>query len=72
MRLAILILFALCLSCATGSTQSMNDENAALTPAPNNPAELGLVRWERDFSAALTKGKKSEKPILLLFQEVPG
>jgi hypothetical protein len=38
----------------------------------SNPPELGRIDWSRDFDAAATSAKKESKPILLLFQEVPG
>jgi hypothetical protein len=34
--------------------------------------EVGTVRWQRDYDAALTAAKTSGKPVFLLFQEVPG
>lgn len=34
--------------------------------------ELGLVSWYRNYDEAVTASKKMDKPILLLFQEVPG
>lgn len=36
------------------------------------PPELGFVRWQRDHAAALAKAKEANKPVLALFQEVPG
>ncbi len=36
------------------------------------PVEVGTVRWQRDYEAALASAKKSGKPVFLLFQEVPG
>lgn len=36
------------------------------------PVELGQVKWHRDFDAGLAEAKRSGKPVLLLFQEVPG
>ena len=36
------------------------------------PVELGQVRWRRDFDAALAEARRDDKPVLLLFQEVPG
>ena len=39
---------------------------------PDNPIELGLVNWNRDYDAAMAKAKKLDKPLLILFQEVPG
>ena len=36
------------------------------------PVELGQVKWRRDFEAGLAEAKRTGKPVLLLFQEVPG
>ena len=44
----------------------------AQAPPPDQPTELGLVHWERDFDAALARSEATEKPIFILFQEVPG
>ena len=40
--------------------------------SPQNPVEVGDVRWGRDFDAALKKSAESGKPVLVLFQEIPG
>jgi len=40
--------------------------------AIKNPIEVGDVRWGRDFDAALENSAKTGKPILVLFQEIPG
>ena len=40
--------------------------------AVKQPVELGKVAWGRDLDEAVAKSKKSNKPIALLFQEVPG
>jgi len=40
--------------------------------ATNNPIEVGNVRWGRDFDAALKKSAEAGKPVLVLFQEIPG
>src|SRR6187551_2627078 len=40
--------------------------------AQNNPIELGDVHWLRSFEEAQIKSKKEGKPILILFQEIPG
>jgi len=37
-----------------------------------NPVEVGDVYWGRDFDAALKMSAESGKPVLVLFQEVPG
>lgn len=36
------------------------------------PVELGRVAWLRDHEAAFAAARGSGKPVLLLFQEVPG
>ena len=40
--------------------------------AVKQPVELGKVAWGRDLDEAVAKSRKSNKPIALLFQEVPG
>ena len=37
-----------------------------------NPVELGTVKWGRDFEAAQRLARSGTKPLLVLFQEVPG
>jgi hypothetical protein len=37
-----------------------------------NPIEVGDVRWGRDFDAALANSARTGKPVLVLFQEIPG
>ncbi|MEM9378324.1 MAG: hypothetical protein AAGB93_00145 [Planctomycetota bacterium] len=36
------------------------------------PRELGAVDWGRKLEPALASAKESGKPVLLLFQEIPG
>ncbi|MCB0549525.1 MAG: thioredoxin family protein [Phaeodactylibacter sp.] len=38
----------------------------------NSPEELGKVRWLRDFETGLERASLEDKPVFLLFQEVPG
>ena len=45
---------------------------ASLPPDPEQPIELGLVHWERDYDAALARARTEGKPVFVLFQEVPG
>ncbi len=40
--------------------------------AQTNPVELGDVHWLRNLDQAKEKSNKSGKPILILFQEIPG
>ena len=44
-------------------------EDGDLYPGPR---ELGRVHFSRDFAATLAAAKKSGRPVLALFQEVPG
>jgi hypothetical protein len=37
-----------------------------------NPIEVGDVRWGRDLETALENSAKTGKPVLVLFQEIPG
>lgn len=43
-----------------------------VSAGPGNPEELGEVHWLRDMKSAKEESLKSDKPILILFQEVPG
>ncbi len=38
----------------------------------NKPVELGQVDWIRNYDEASAKAKQQNKPLLVLFQEVPG
>ena len=40
--------------------------------ADEPPIEFGAVAWGRELEPALAAASKAEKPVLLLFQEVPG
>jgi hypothetical protein len=39
---------------------------------PAAPAELGRVAWTRNYDEALQAARASKKPMLVLFDEVPG
>ncbi|MEO1272508.1 MAG: VPGUxxT family thioredoxin-like (seleno)protein, type 2, partial [Myxococcota bacterium] len=39
---------------------------------PEQPVELGRVAWGRDLEGALAASRRSGKPVLVLFDEVPG
>ncbi len=45
---------------------------ASITAQAPTPVEHGLIGWERDFAAAQARAKSSGRPMLVLFQEVPG
>ena len=38
----------------------------------DQPEELGLVHWQRNLDAGQAEAQKTGKPLLILFQEVPG
>lgn len=40
--------------------------------ATENPAELGLVHWRRGLQSAQAEARRTGKPLLVLFDEVPG
>ena len=44
----------------------------SFTYANNNPVELGKVNWLRNYDKALQVAENKNRPIFLLFQEVPG
>lgn len=43
-----------------------------LVHGQSNPVELGDVHWLRSMTEAQAKSKAEHKPILILFQEIPG
>lgn len=45
-------------------------EDAAKKADP--PPELGRVAWIRDHDAGFAEAREAQKPVFLLFQEVPG
>ncbi|MEM7411616.1 MAG: VPGUxxT family thioredoxin-like (seleno)protein, type 2 [Myxococcota bacterium] len=45
---------------------------AAPADAGDAPRELGRVDWNRDFEAGIAQAQQTERPVFLLFQEVPG
>ena len=55
-----------------GSGSSSKKSGSSKRSAVKQPIELGKVAWGRDLDEAVAKSRKSNKPIALLFQEVPG
>jgi len=47
-------------------------QGKTFTKIKNKHVELGDVTWERDFEKGLAQSKAVDKPVFLLFQEVPG
>ena len=48
------------------------EKTSKTKPELSKRIELGKVKWGRDLDAALAKSKKTGRPVLILFQEVPG
>jgi len=57
---------------ATLSAASGPGNSPASKPGANRPRELGNIDWVRGFDAAVKKAEAENKPVLVLFQEVPG
>ena len=51
---------------------SENESPAIPADMQEQPEELGLVHWLRDLDAGQAEAQKTGKPLLILFQEVPG
>lgn len=58
------------LACSTPGEAGAT-EPVALT-WPEQPDELGRVRWRRGYEAAQSEARASGRPLLVLFDEVPG
>jgi len=70
-----LSLFLVALVLSTGSTPLPAAEEKVAPPTvgkPKTPIEIGDVRWSRDLDGACAESKKSGRPVMVLFQEVPG
>jgi hypothetical protein len=55
-----------------GIAMPLNASAESPTQAPVVPIELGQIPWVRDLPKALAKSKSSGRPVMLLFDEVPG
>ncbi len=65
------LLALLCLA-NTGSAQSDAVQSLPGSQVAKAPVEVGTVKWGRDLDAAYSSSRSSNKPVLVLFQEVPG
>ncbi len=48
------------------------EKDTKAKPDLSKRVEVGKVKWGRDLDAALARSKNTGRPILILFQEVPG
>ena len=55
--------------CGIGCAQ---EKPAVVAPEAENPVELGKIKWHRDFDEAAAESRKTGKPLMVLFDEVPG
>jgi Thioredoxin-like len=73
-KLLLITVFCSTLLCST-SDQVLTQNNLPNTqisvPTPN-PTELGDVHWLRNLDAGRQRAQAESKPMLILFQEVPG
>ena len=65
MKKSILLLMALSLATINAYAQKKTNPS-------NQSEELGAISWYRDYNTALKLSKEENKPVLILFQEVPG
>lgn len=75
MKLAKFFLIIIFISAVSllGAKENKNKaEESDLFKTPNNPKELGYVRWNRNYEDAIKFAENENKPILILFQEIPG
>ena len=67
-RLALFLFLVL----TTSSMFAQTPTNRSTDAANEQPVEVGLVHWGRDLDAAFKLSEKLDRPVLVLFQEVPG
>lgn len=56
----------------TNNSSNLNTPTAMIKTPKNQPEELGAVNWRRDFDQSFADANQVGKPVLILFQEVPG
>jgi hypothetical protein len=55
-----------------GSAFMSGIEYSEAVDAGSQPIEIGLVNWGRNFEEAFERSRREGRPVLALFQEVPG
>lgn len=65
--------FAAALAVSCGAAVTMNQASTGGAQAAEaTPREFGAIHWGRKLEPALLKAAAAKKPVMLLFQEVPG
>jgi len=73
MNMALVTGLVVCVISQTGaSTDGKVPPTASAPAADAAPRELGDIHWKRSFDDAVGESNRSRKPLLVLFQEVPG
>lgn len=75
--IAVAFSIALLAGCADAesdpeTTAAVSDESTVIVGERTQQVETGDVRWLRDPEQARRLAKQTGKPILMLFQEIPG
>lgn len=68
--LKVWTLTGLAMTCAVAPTVTAEDTKT--TQVSRSEPELGRVQWERDYAKAVERATRENKPLLVLFTEVPG
>lgn len=68
----LLLIIPLLLTFLIITTFLSNISTAELQSVKDAPVELGQVDWIRNFGEGVSKAEQQNKPLLVLFQEVPG
>ena len=57
-----------------GAVSAMHSPGATASHAMGEETvtELGAIQWNHKLEPALSSAAKSKKPVMLLFQEIPG
>lgn len=61
-----------CLPALAAFLAGINLQPLVQNPTVNQQPELGTVTWHRDFDAGMAKAAHQQRPVFLLFQEIPG
>lgn len=69
-RLLIALVGLACCACSRSAVAE--SPRPVIDKPTDNPEELGHIRWRTDFAAAQAEAKRTHKPMLVLFDEVPG